>query len=275
MVRARARFQHRTTDAAWYGGPNGRTISRQNVSQPFDGFSVAIPVIDPGADGVAGTTDDGADLPAFELGRRLWACSLSMSFATLRTRTAAIGRGKPRRPSGSRDDGLFVAGFAHTWYGDQASGYLGQSVRNNLYPLTPNDLINTGPNGQHRFRMWSAKIHGTYAAPLGCANYTLSAASVRSALRANICPLAECGHRSDSRGADRHATDGQHHDRRRTSRERLSRGHDRRVAGFFDLFNLFNTNAEQNLNWSSGSSFLRPLSIISPRIARIGAKVEW
>jgi hypothetical protein len=50
---------------------------------------------------------------------------------------------------------------------------------------------------------------------------------------------------------------------------------DRRVAVFLDLFNLFNSNAEQNLNWSSGSSFLRPLSIVSPRIARIGAKVEW
>jgi hypothetical protein len=50
---------------------------------------------------------------------------------------------------------------------------------------------------------------------------------------------------------------------------------DRRVAAFLDLFNLFNTNAEQNLNWSSGPSFLRPLSIVSPRIARIGAKVEW
>jgi hypothetical protein len=48
----------------------------------------------------------------------------------------------------------------------------------------------------------------------------------------------------------------------------------RRVAGFVDLFNVFNTNAEQNASWSSGS-FLRPLTIVPPRIARIGAKLEW
>ena len=58
-----------------------------------------------------------------------------------------------------------VAGFAHTWSRDQASGYFGQSVRNNVYPLTPNDLINAGEDGRYEFRIWSAKIHGTYAGP--------------------------------------------------------------------------------------------------------------
>jgi hypothetical protein len=37
-----------------------------------------------------------------------------------------------------------VATVAHTWSRDQASGYFGQSVRQNTYPLTPNDLINAG-----------------------------------------------------------------------------------------------------------------------------------
>ena len=58
-----------------------------------------------------------------------------------------------------------VADFAHTWSRDQANGYLGQSVRSNLYPLTPNDLINAGKDGRYEFRIWSAKIHGTYAGP--------------------------------------------------------------------------------------------------------------
>jgi hypothetical protein len=48
-----------------------------------------------------------------------------------------------------------------------------------------------------------------------------------------------------------------------------------RVAGFVDVFNLLNANPEQNINWSSGPSFLRPLNIVAPRIARIGAKLEW
>ena len=34
-----------------------------------------------------------------------------------------------------------------------------------MYPLTPNDLINAGENGRYEFRIWSAKVHGTYAGP--------------------------------------------------------------------------------------------------------------
>jgi len=55
----------------------------------------------------------------------------------------------------------------------------------------------------------------------------------------------------------------------------LQLGGHRRVAGFVDVFNLLNANPEQNTNWSSGSSFLRPLDIVAPRLARVGVKLEW
>jgi outer membrane receptor protein involved in Fe transport len=48
-----------------------------------------------------------------------------------------------------------------------------------------------------------------------------------------------------------------------------------RVTGFFDIYNIFNTNAEQALSTSSGSSFLRPTAITPPRIARVGLKFQW
>ena len=48
-----------------------------------------------------------------------------------------------------------------------------------------------------------------------------------------------------------------------------------RLTGFFDVYNVFNTNAEQALSTSSGSSFLRPVAITPPRIARIGLKLQW
>jgi len=54
---------------------------------------------------------------------------------------------------------------------------------------------------------------------------------------------------------------------------RMAKG--RSVSGFLDLYNITNSNAEQNITWSSGTSFLRPLTIISPRIARFGAKFQW
>ena len=49
----------------------------------------------------------------------------------------------------------------------------------------------------------------------------------------------------------------------------------RRAAAFLDVFNCLNVNPEQNAIWSSGASFLRPLTIVSPRIARVGVNVDW
>lgn len=38
-------------------------------------------------------------------------------------------------------------------------------MRANVYPLTPNDLINTGEDGRHEFRVWTARAYGAYEAP--------------------------------------------------------------------------------------------------------------
>ena len=45
-----------------------------------------------------------------------------------------------------------------------------------------------------------------------------------------------------------------------------------RVMGFFDVYNMFNTNAAQTLTTSSGGSWLRPTAITGPRVLRIGAR---
>ena len=54
----------------------------------------------------------------------------------------------------------------------------------------------------------------------------------------------------------------------------------RRVSGFADLFNIFNVNAfnvnaVEALVQASGGSFMRPLTIVAPRIFRVGEKFEW
>jgi hypothetical protein len=38
---------------------------------------------------------------------------------------------------------------------------------------------------------------------------------------------------------------------------------------------MFNANPAQNLQWSSGTSFNRPLSIVPPRLARLGVKLNF
>ena len=49
----------------------------------------------------------------------------------------------------------------------------------------------------------------------------------------------------------------------------------RDISLFFDLYNMFNQNPEQNINSTSGTTFLRPLSIVPPRLFRIGAKLNF
>jgi hypothetical protein len=168
-----------------------------------------------------------------------------------------------------------VAGFAHTWNGDQESAYFGQTVRENMYPLTPNDLINAGEGGRYEFRIWSARVYGTYAGPWDVAitpvlrhqsGQPFGRTFVTPSNYGNIRVLAEP---IGTRRMD-HIT---------ILDVRVEKGvplgRRRRLAGFVDVFNLLNANPEQNTNWSSGPSFLRPLSIVSPRVARIGMKLEW
>jgi hypothetical protein len=47
------------------------------------------------------------------------------------------------------------------------------------------------------------------------------------------------------------------------------------LAPFVDVYNVLNDNANQNIIWASGSSYLRPTAIVPPRVARVGMKVNW
>ena len=49
----------------------------------------------------------------------------------------------------------------------------------------------------------------------------------------------------------------------------------RRLAGFVDVLNLLNSNAETRVSWLSGADFLRPLAITPPRTASVGLKFDW
>ena len=48
-----------------------------------------------------------------------------------------------------------------------------------------------------------------------------------------------------------------------------------RLRGFFDLFNLTNSNAAETRTVSTGTSFLRPTAILAPRTARLGARLSF
>jgi hypothetical protein len=260
------------TGIVWRG--ERQHFLRQDVARPFGAFSAPIVIPDPGPDGRLGTSDDGAPLHGYQLG------------PDASTEPLNILRNVPRSDSqfwtwdvtASRrlsHQWSLQAAFEHAWNQDQTNAYFGQSLRQNPYPLTPNDLLNAGPEGRYEFRTWSAKLYGTYEGPWGVrltpylrhqagqpfGRTFTTALNYGKVVRILAEPIG-------TRRMDNITLV----DVRVEKAIRLSGS--RRIAGCVEVFNLFNANPEQSMSWSSGT-FLRPLSIVPPRIARLGMKLDW
>jgi hypothetical protein len=247
---------------------------RTNANQAFDAFAVPVMLVDPGPDGLSGNSDDGAEIQAYNLLQQQDSTPMN------------VVRNIPDSDSHywtwefeatKRFGGRWSlrSGFSSTRSGDQANAYFGQVVRNNMYPLTPNDLINAGEDGRYALTTWSAKISGTYEGRWGVrvsplvrhqSGQPFGRVFLTRALNyGNVRILAE------PLGTSR-MDNVTLVDVRVEKTFRLGSG---RVAGFVDVFNLLNANPEQNVSWLSGPTFLQPLNIVPPRIARIGARLEW
>jgi carboxypeptidase family protein/TonB-dependent receptor-like protein len=249
--------------------------ARQNVNQPFDAFTVPVALPDPGPDGVAGTTDDGPAVVAYDLRPDLVGFQPRNEVRNVPRSSSEYWTWEIGATRRARGRWSLTAGFAHTWNRDQAQNYSGQTIRNNAYPLTPNDLINTGEDGGHEFTTWTAKAHGTYETPWGLritpllrhqSGQPFGRTFTHQLRHGTVTVLAEP---VGTRRTDNVTIV----DLRVEKSVRLNEN--RRIAWFLDVFNCLNANPEQNTIWSSGASFLRPVTIVPPRIARIGMKVDW
>ena len=142
----------------------------------------------------------------------------------------------------------------------------------------PNDAINTD-DGRYDFTVWSAKLHGTYQAPWG--------------LRVTPAVRMQSGQpfgRTISAGT----TNGINYGSQRILTEPISSrrqdniilfdvrvektlkvGAARSIGLFIDGYNLTNANPAANITWGSGTTFLLPVTIIAPRLARFGVKFDW
>jgi carboxypeptidase family protein len=247
--------------------------ARQRASWPFESFSVPVTKRDDGPDAELGTPDDGADIGLFELRPDLLGQSAfvvrNASYADSETLTWEV----VARRRFSRRWSVF-ASFAHMWNRDHASGYLGQPVRANVFPATPNDLINTDGRGRHVYRDWSFKAHGTYAGPRGL----LITPFIRhqSGQPFGRTLVARLNYDTIRVLAEPVGTRRQRHVTLVDVRiEKMIRLGDRRLTAFVDVFNALNANPEQNVRWETGATFLQPLVIVPPRIARVGFRLDW
>ena len=252
-----------------------RAHARQNPNWPFAAFNVPVTLRDPGPDGQQGTADDGPGVQAFELRQDLLDIppeNVLQNVPGADSDYSTWDLVASRRFAGRWS---FTAGFSHTWHHHQASIYVGQPVRNNPLPLTPNDLINTAPDGAHEFRTWTLKAYGTYEM-LGGVRITplLRHQSGQPFGRTFVAPLNYGTARilAEPIGTRRmdHITILDLHVEKGFSVPRVGR-----VSPLVDVFNLLNANPAEGLSWSSGRSFLRPLSIVAPRVARVGVKLDW
>ena len=157
------------------------------------------------------------------------------------------------------------ASFTRTWNREAALG-----IGNDF---TPNSLINAAGN-QLRFTTWQAKLHGTVNLPAAVRLVPVIRAQSGTPYARTFVRTLNYGNaiiKAEPISANRTPTITLVDLRT----EKTFRAGAIRLTGFFDLYNLFNTNAEQAVTTSSGASWLRPIAITGPRILRIGARFEW
>ena len=246
---------------------NGRRQVRGqiNVNRPLEAYTVPVSFLDPGPDGRLSTADDGGTLTGYNLSAAALAAPIVNITTNLPGADSDYYNWEVTATKRETSFWSLQASFAHTWTRETAlSAGAG---------FTPNAFINTEDERLVN-TTWQAKLLGTLkfkgdfrvtptvrhqaGTPFGrvftqtfnWGNATVRAEPINAQRTPNINVF----------------------DIRTEKAFRFGPG---RFSGFFDVYNIFNTNAEQALNTTSGSAWLRPVAITPPRIARVGVKFVW
>jgi outer membrane receptor protein involved in Fe transport len=244
---------------------NGRRQSRTTVdlSQPYSAFNVPVTVLDPGPDGKTGTADDGGTITANNLDPSHLSLSPNQQLANLNG-LADSNYYTWEVTADKRQSGRWslLASYSNTW---SRQGYTA---------LTPNALIGS-INGLDIFTNWNAKLSGTFEAPFGIrlspAIRLQSGAPFARTFQARLNYNSAVTIQAEPVGAERLPSvtilD--------LRTQKIFKIAQTTFGLFLDVYNITNTNAEQLTTTTSGSAFLRPTAITSPRIARIGLKFNF
>ena len=146
-------------------------------------------------------------------------------------------------------------------------------------PSTPNDLINTVDGGRYKFSVWTAKVNGSYDAGWGIRITPALRVQQGQPFGRTFLAGAANGVNYGTQRILAEPIDSQRQDDIvildiRTEKF-FNLGNLRRFGVFFDVYNLTNSDAAQNINWGSGSTYRLPVTIIGPTIMRVGAKFDW
>jgi hypothetical protein len=259
------------TGAIWRG--QRQRYQRVNTFHAFQNFTVPISIPDPGPDGVRGNADDGSPIQGMNLAPEFLGRTNNVQMNV----TDADSDFYTWEITGTKrftNRWSLLASYAHTWIKEFAAAYAGNSVRQYALRVTPNDNINT-TDGRHEFTSWQVKINGTWETPWWDVKLTpiLRHGSGQAYGRTfqfgfNYGTQTVLAEPLGTRRQDNVTLVD-------LRAEKAIRFGARSLSGFIDIFNMFNANPEQNITWSSGTSFLRPSNIVPPRLVRFGAKFEW
>jgi outer membrane receptor protein involved in Fe transport len=245
-----------------------------NANQPFDAFSVPVMVPDPGPDGIVGTADDGPPIRAWNLAPQylgLRPSNVVTNVPNARTNYYTWELTATKRMSRGWSA---IGSLTHTTSYAQANTFFDTNFRQNQLPVTPNDLINTRPDGQERSTDIAAKLTASWEGPWGLkVSPVYRYQSGQNFGRTIVASLNYGNVRIPAEPLNARRQDNVSLFDLRI--ERLTKVRKTRVSVFTDVYNLTNANPIQNTSWSSGSSFLRPLAIVPPRVLRIGAKLDF
>ena len=267
-------------------GVYSRNFNAYGLSEISRDGQYTIPITnrDPGPDGQLGTVDDtGQTFTYYEYPSSLGSAAFSKTMIT--NNPAADANYKTfevavmKRPARGWQVGT---SYSSTWIdvpiscGASGSG-LGSGTPLIWYPTrcltNPNQAFNTANNT----REWQAKVSGAYNLPYGIvasANYDIRSGgpqarqvlftggqTIRS-IALNVEPIGTFSlpntHELDVRAA-----------------KRLALGGARTVELRFDLYNALNKGTVTTQNLQSGTSYLRPATILFPRILQIGATFNF
>ena len=250
--------------------------ARINIAQPYSAFTVPVSVPDPGPDGRIGTADDGPAIRAMDL-------DLAFRGRTPVNMTTNVDRGNAdyhtleiTGTKRMRNNWSLLASYGWTKSFDNGLTALqGNSLRQNALPATPNDEINA-PDGRFEYTRQTVKLSGTWNTP-----WWGISMSPMLRYQAGI-PFGRTFAATLSYGSVRFLAEPigtRRQDPITVTDLRIEKtaklGTRRDASVFFDIYNMFNANPAQNLQWSSGTSFNRPLSVVPPRLARIGLKLNF
>ena len=246
-----------------------------NANRPLSAYTVPVNIQDPGPDGVVGNADDGRSYSTFNLSAAALALPIVNAYSNVEGAESDYTTFEITGTKRMSHNWSAMVSFTKTWSNAQAATFFGTGFRQNALVVTPVDTINTEANGQVKYTDYSVKLNGTWLAPWGLKispmlryqagqnwGRTFSAVMNYGTVRVPAEPLAS------NRQRDIAVTDIR-------IEKQISIGRGAKIGPFLDVYNMFNTNAEQNITWASGSSFLRPTAIVPPRVGRIGAKVSW